>query len=74
MNDRSAKEEGLRDDEKRSVFYTLLESPALPPAEKTMLRLEQEGTLLVLAGKFYFSDWGIPLNNSFQDPSRPQER
>jgi cytochrome P450 len=33
-----------------SVYYTVLDNPALPAEEKTLLRLEQEGVLLVLAG------------------------
>lgn len=35
---------------KESVYSSVLDSPILPPAEKTLLRLEQEGALLVLAG------------------------
>ena len=35
---------------KESVYDSVLDSPVLPPAEKTLLRLEQEGALLVLAG------------------------
>ncbi|PMD48982.1 cytochrome P450 [Hyaloscypha variabilis F] len=35
---------------KESVFSSVLDSPSLPPAEKSLLRLEQEGALLVLAG------------------------
>jgi len=35
---------------KESVYSSVLDSPALPPAEKSLLRLEQEGALLVLAG------------------------
>ena len=32
------------------MYSSVLDSPALPPAEKALLRLEQEGALLVLAG------------------------
>jgi len=35
---------------KESVYSSVLDSTALPPEEKTLLRLEQEGALLVLAG------------------------
>jgi hypothetical protein len=35
---------------KQSVYDSVLDSTVLPPAEKSLLRLEQEGTLLVLAG------------------------
>ncbi|TVY84521.1 Cytochrome P450 monooxygenase sdnE [Lachnellula suecica] len=35
---------------KESVYDSVLDSPALPPSEKALLRLEQEGSLLVLAG------------------------
>jgi cytochrome P450 len=35
---------------KESVYDSVLDSPVLPPAEKSLLRLEQEGALLVLAG------------------------
>jgi len=35
---------------KQSVYDSVVDSPILPPAEKTLLRLEQEGALLVLAG------------------------
>jgi hypothetical protein len=35
---------------KESVYSSVLDSPFLPPAEKSLLRLEQEGALLVLAG------------------------
>ncbi|KAK3174712.1 hypothetical protein OEA41_001958 [Lepraria neglecta] len=36
--------------EKRSIFYELRDNPNLPPSEKSSLRLEHEGTLLVMAG------------------------
>ena len=36
--------------EKRSIFCELRDNPELPQFEKSLLRLEQEGTLLVLAG------------------------
>ena len=35
---------------KESVFDSVLDNAVLPPQEKSLLRLEQEGTLLVLAG------------------------
>lgn len=35
---------------KESVYDSVLDNPSLPPEEKTLLRLEQEGALLVLAG------------------------
>ena len=35
---------------KRSIFYELRDSPTLPSLEKSSLRLEHEGTLLVMAG------------------------
>jgi cytochrome P450 len=35
---------------KASVYDSVLDSPVLPPLEKSLLRLEQEGALLVLAG------------------------
>ncbi|KUJ11582.1 cytochrome P450 [Mollisia scopiformis] len=35
---------------KESVYASVLDSPVLPPSEKALLRLEQEGALLVLAG------------------------
>lgn len=35
---------------KESVFDSVLDNPALPDSEKTLLRLEQEGALLALAG------------------------
>ncbi|RAO73882.1 uncharacterized protein BHQ10_009894 [Talaromyces amestolkiae] len=35
---------------KESVYDSVLDSPVLPPEEKSLLRLEQEGALLVLAG------------------------
>lgn len=35
---------------KESVYDSVLDSSVLPPAEKSLLRLEQEGALLVLAG------------------------
>lgn len=35
---------------KESVYDSVLDNPALPPPEKGLLRLEQEGALLVLAG------------------------
>lgn len=34
----------------KSVYYTVLDNPDLPAPEKALLRLEQEGALLVLAG------------------------
>lgn len=34
----------------KSVYYTVLDNPILPASEKALLRLEQEGALLVLAG------------------------
>jgi len=35
---------------KESVYDSVLDSPVLPPPEKSLLRLEQEGALLVLTG------------------------
>jgi cytochrome P450 len=35
---------------KESVYYSVLDNPILPAPEKSLLRLEQEGALLVLAG------------------------
>lgn len=35
---------------KESVYHLVLDNPVLPPSEKQLLRLEQEGALLVLAG------------------------
>jgi len=35
---------------KESVYDSVLDSPILPPPEKSLQRLEQEGALLVLAG------------------------
>ena len=35
---------------KESVYHSVLDSTVLPPSEKSLLRLEQEGALLVLAG------------------------
>jgi len=35
---------------KESVYDSVLDNPVLPPSEKTLLRLEQEGALLALAG------------------------
>ena len=35
---------------KRSIFYELRDSPTLPSTEKSSIRLEHEGTLLVMAG------------------------
>ncbi|POS78532.1 cytochrome P450 [Diaporthe helianthi] len=34
----------------KSVYYNVLDNPILPAPEKSLLRLEQEGALLVLAG------------------------
>ncbi|KAK9423441.1 putative cytochrome p450 protein [Seiridium unicorne] len=34
----------------KSVYYNVLDNPILPAPEKALLRLEQEGALLVLAG------------------------
>lgn len=51
-----AKSSGIASDKvvgptgKESVYDSVLESPVLPPEEKSLLRLEQEGALLVLAG------------------------
>lgn len=35
---------------KRSIFTELRDNPTLPSSEKSSLRLEHEGTLLVMAG------------------------
>jgi len=35
---------------KESVYDSVLDHPVLPPSEKSLLRLEQEGALLALAG------------------------
>ncbi|KAA6408542.1 MAG: cytochrome P450 [Lasallia pustulata] len=40
----------VNDGEKRSIFYELRDNPTLPQSEKELSRLEQEGTLLVMAG------------------------
>ncbi|KAL9106924.1 MAG: hypothetical protein Q9227_008110 [Pyrenula ochraceoflavens] len=37
-------------DRKESVYSSVIKNPILPPAERSLLRLEQEGALLVLAG------------------------
>ena len=41
---------GMKESEERSIFYDLRDNPNLPPSEKSPLRLEHEGTLLVMAG------------------------
>ncbi|CEL07565.1 Putative Cytochrome P450 [Aspergillus calidoustus] len=51
-----AKESGISSNKpvgptgKESVYDSVLDCQSLPPSEKTLLRLEQEGALLVLAG------------------------
>ncbi|KAL2818345.1 cytochrome P450 [Aspergillus granulosus] len=51
-----AKESGIATDKpvgptgKESVYDSVLDNPNLPASEKTLLRLEQEGALLALAG------------------------
>jgi cytochrome P450 len=53
MNTKASKiesEKYLSPTGKESVYSSVLDSPSLPPAEKSLLRLEQEGALLVLAG------------------------
>ncbi|CZR60166.1 related to trichodiene oxygenase [cytochrome P450] [Phialocephala subalpina] len=45
-----ASEKPLGPTGKDSVYDSVLDSPILPPSEKALLRLEQEGALLVLAG------------------------
>ncbi|KAI9372947.1 cytochrome P450 [Aspergillus egyptiacus] len=51
-----AKESGITSDKpvgptgKESVYDSVLDNPSLPAAQKTLLRLEQEGALLALAG------------------------
>ena len=42
--------DGAKGGGKRSIFYELRDSPTLPSTEKSSLRLEHEGTLLVMAG------------------------
>lgn len=42
--------DGAKRGGKRSIFYELRDSPTLPLTEKSPLRLEHEGTLLVMAG------------------------
>lgn len=49
LDDKSNDSKGV----KRSIFYELRDSPSLPPSEKTLQRLEHEGTLLVMAGTFH---------------------
>ncbi|MCJ1267522.1 hypothetical protein MMC22_007407 [Lobaria immixta] len=46
LDDRSTDSKG----KERSIFYELRDNPSLPPSEKSLLRLEHEGTLLVMAG------------------------
>ena len=36
--------------DERSIFYELRDNQTLPPSEKSSLRLEHEGILLVMAG------------------------
>lgn len=53
MNTKASKiesEKYLSPTGKESVHSSVLDSPSLPPEEKSLLRLEQEGALLVLAG------------------------
>jgi len=45
-----SKAAGEKSDSKESVYSGVLDNPNLPPQEKSILRLEQEGALLVLAG------------------------
>ncbi|KAF4636899.1 hypothetical protein G7Y89_g1175 [Cudoniella acicularis] len=45
-----ASEKPLGPTGKESVYASVLDNPSLPPSEKRLLRLEQEGALLVLAG------------------------
>ena len=42
--------DNIKKGDKRSIFYELRDSPTLPPPEKSLLRLEHEGTLVVIAG------------------------
>jgi hypothetical protein len=44
--------------EERSIFYDLRDNPNLPPSEKSPLRLEHEGTLLVMAGIEHIGNLG----------------
>ena len=46
----AASEKPLGPTGKESVYDSVLDNPNLPPHEKKLLRLEQEGALLVLAG------------------------
>ena len=66
MNEKQTEDGGKQEvssqQDKRSVFHTLLESPVLPQVEKALPRLESEGTLLVLAGKLYFQSLCITLS------------
>ena len=45
----------------RSIFYELRDNPALPASEKSTSRLQQEGTLLVMAGIFNFLVYAEPF-------------
>jgi hypothetical protein len=49
LNDTQNVEKG----DKRSIIYELRDNKSLPPSEKSIARLENEGTLLVLAGKSF---------------------
>lgn len=40
-------------EEKRSIFSELRDNPNLPTSEKSAKRLEDEATLLVMAGRFW---------------------
>lgn len=47
---RVSSEKALGPTKKESVFASVLDSTVLPPSEKSLLRLQQEGSLSVLAG------------------------
>ncbi|KAF7590966.1 hypothetical protein BBP40_002160 [Aspergillus hancockii] len=47
---KSSGEKSANPGRKKSVYESVLDNPNLPASEKTLLRLEQEGALLTLAG------------------------
>lgn len=59
---------------KESVYDGVLDSPVLPPPEKSLLRLEQEGSLLVLAGtESPAKSLNVIFYHILANPLNPQE-
>ena len=71
FNDKENKRKGERD----SVFYDLKDNPDLPDHEKSIDRVEDEGSLLIMAGELALPYVAPKISDeNLQAPNQPQSQ